>query len=374
MKPVTSDLVATLRQNGPVPLDAEIRCPAGQMLALVGPSGSGKTTLLRAIAGLFRPQQGMVKCGEQTWFDSAANRFLDARQRRVGYVPQHFALFPHMTVLGNVMAAMQDKPNAQRAQAAMAMLERVNLAGLESRLPRQLSGGQQQRVAVARALAREPEILLLDEPFSAVDRATRERLYAELAGLKQSLSVPVLMVTHDLYEAMLLADRLTVLHHGTTLQSGLVHEVVSRPQSLDVARLIGMRNVFTGEIAAHQPEHGRTLLRFGERLLETPHRPELALNSRVHWVIPVEGVILHRRDKPSRGEYENPVEGIVVQARALGETTHVELQLAGQGDTTRLAFSVPTHSAMRNGVQPGAQAVVSLRAAAIHLIKYQPES
>lgn len=299
---------------------------------------------------------------------------MDAHQRRVGYVPQHFALFPHMTVLANVMAAMQDKPKALKASAALALLERVNLGGLESRLPSQLSGGQQQRVAVARALAREPQVLLLDEPFSSVDRATRERLYGELAGLKQSFSMPMVMVTHDLSEAMLLADRLTVLHHGKTLQSGAPLHVVARPDSVLVARLVGMRNLFSGEIVAHRKEDHLTLVRFGQQVLETTYRPEFAINERVQWVIPSDGVILHRSDRPSHGERENPVAGIVQIAQTLGEMTRVELQLAGHAQPTMLAFEISTHVARRNEIEAGKPAAVSLRAEAIHLITDRPTS
>lgn len=367
MNPVASDLTATLRQSGPVPLEAEIYCPAGQMLALVGPSGSGKTTLLRAIAGLFRPQHGVVKCGEQTWFDSAANRFMDARQRRVGYVPQHFALFPHMTVLENVMAAMQDQSHSQRTRSAQAMLDRVNLAGLEARLPRQLSGGQQQRVAVARALAREPRVLLLDEPFSAVDRATRDRLYGELAMLKKSLSMPMVMVTHDLNEALLLADRLTVLHHGVTLQSGEPREVVTHPAGVDVARLVGMQNIFRAAVHAHDAEGDVTWLRFAGGLLTAPYRPEFAAESCVEWVIPPEGVILHRPDRPSRGERENPFAGVIREVYQLGEITRVEMALSSDTGAI-LHFSVQDHTARRLHLAPGMAITVSLRADAIHLI------
>lgn len=367
MPTVTSELQVSLRQEGPIPLDADLYCAGGQMQALVGPSGSGKTTLLRALAGLLKPKQGSIQCSGQCWFDSATRRFVPARQRRVGYVPQHFALFPHLSVLHNVMAGMPHRPPDLRASAARDLLERVNLGGLELRKPAELSGGQQQRVAVARALAREPQVLLLDEPFSAVDYATRERLYGELAALKQSLSMPMVMVTHDLREAMLLADQLTVLHRGKTLQTGKPLELVSRPASVDVARLVGIRNIYRGEIVGHAAEQSLTLLRFGADVLKSPYRPELVPGRRVQWVIPSDGVVLHRRDRPSHVERENQLQGMVDTVHPLGEITRMAVRLADE-EHSLLWLDIPSHLARRNGIAAGIAATVSLSVAAIHVI------
>jgi molybdate transport system ATP-binding protein len=362
-----SELLARLQQESPIPMEAELRCSGGQLLALVGPSGSGKTTLLRALAGLVKPRHGHISCGSETWFDSATGHYLTARQRRVGYVPQHFALFPHLNVLHNVMAGMLHRAPEQRAAAAHDLLERVNLSGLESRRPNELSGGQQQRVAVARALAREPQILLLDEPFSAVDHATRERLYGELAMLKQSLSMPIVMVTHDLREAMLLADEMSVLHRGKILQTGKPLELVARPDSIDVARLVGIRNIYQGEIIGHETQQEYTGLRFGKTSLKTSLRPELIPGSPVQWVIPSDGVVLHRRDKPSHTERENQLQGTVDTVHTLGEITRMALRLE-DGGSALLWLDIPTHLARRNEIACGVPATVSLSVAAIHII------
>jgi molybdate transport system ATP-binding protein len=186
----------------PIPLDAAFRVEPGELLALVGHSGSGKTTLLRTIAGLWRPETARVR-----WTARLARHRrgvdLAPHRRRVGIVFQNYALFPHMTAAQNVMAAM-DRPDRAEAER---ILDLVNLHGLAERKPAQLSGGQQQRVAVARALARRPQALLLDEPFSAVDRATREKLHGEIIALRAHLAMPVVLVTHDVNEAQLLADR-----------------------------------------------------------------------------------------------------------------------------------------------------------------------
>ena len=209
-----SGLSVRLEQRAPIPLDAGLEVAAGELLALVGPSGSGKTTVLRCIAGLHRPAAGHVRCGDAAWFDAAAGIDLPPQARSVGLVFQNYALFPHLSALENVATALGHLPREARGARASALLDRVHLAGLEARRPAELSGGQQQRVAVARALAREPKVLLLDEPFSAVDQVTRRKLQRELAELRRGLAIPMILVTHDLEEAAMLADRLALLHHG----------------------------------------------------------------------------------------------------------------------------------------------------------------
>ena len=219
-------LAVELAQGAPIPLAARFECGEGELLALVGPSGSGKTTILRAIAGLDPAGGGQRARNGATWFD--ARTFVPPQARRVGLVFQHYALFPHLTADRQRRGRAARHAPARDARAiARELLEFVRLGGLEDRLPRQLSGGQQQRVALARALARDPQVLLLDEPFSAVDQVTRRRLQRELAQMRQRLKIPIVLVTHDLEEAAALADRMVVLHHGRTLQSGPPFEVLA---------------------------------------------------------------------------------------------------------------------------------------------------
>jgi molybdate transport system ATP-binding protein len=222
-------LSVRLRQAGPIPLDLEFACAPGEVLGLVGPSGAGKTTVLRAIAGLYQAQAGQVICGGQSWLDSAAGVNLAPHRRRVGMVFQEHALFPHLSARGNVELALGHRPKDERRARAMQLLGRVHLVGLEDRRPDRLSGGQRQRVALARALAREPEVLLLDEPFSAVDRRTRGRLQAEVAELRQGLAIPMLLVSHDLEEVARLADRIALLDQGKIRLTGAPEAVLSHP-------------------------------------------------------------------------------------------------------------------------------------------------
>jgi molybdate transport system ATP-binding protein len=362
---VPEGLYLRARQRTPIPLDAELSCAPGEVLALVGPSGSGKTTLLRCVAGLRNPERGRVECVGETWLDTERGIRHPPQARRVGIVFQNYALFPHMSALDNVRSALGHQPSAARAQRAAELLALVHLEGLERRRPAELSGGQQQRVAVARALARDPKVLLLDEPFSAVDRSTREKLYRELADLRRVLRMPVVLVTHDLDEAGMLADRMCILHHGTTLQTAEPRVLVARPRSPLVARLVGLRNVFEGTVREHRGQH--TLLEWQGHVLEARRQGRFSPGERVAWSIPAASIILHRRERPSRGEHENPVRGTISEVLYLGDNAGITLAV-GRADGAQVSFSVPAHVARRNGLQPGVQSGVSLLAEGSHLM------
>jgi molybdate transport system ATP-binding protein len=224
-------LVVSLQQAGPIPLDAGFACGPGELIALVGPSGAGKTTILRSIAGLYRPAVAHIQCAGESWTDTDAKIWLPPHRRRVGVVFQSYALFPHLTALANVEAALGHRPTGERRRAAQDLLDRVDLGDLAHRNPQQLSGGQQQRVGLARAMARDPQVLLLDEPLSAVDRRTRRKLREVLSTIRAASRTPIVLVTHDLDEAAELADRLLVIDRGELLQSGPPARVLAEPAS-----------------------------------------------------------------------------------------------------------------------------------------------
>jgi molybdate transport system ATP-binding protein len=361
-----------LRQRGPIPLDAALECAPGKVLALVGPSGSGKTTVLRAVAGLLSAREGEIHSNGDCWFDSRQGVDVETRRRRVGYVFQNYALFPHLTALHNVMEALLDRPVAEREQRARDVLARVRLGGLEDRVPASLSGGQQQRVAVARALAREPQVLLLDEPFSAVDRATRQRLYRELAELRRDLAMPVILVTHDLDEALMLADHLCVLHQGRTLQIGEPYAVMTRPASVEVAQLVGLRNVFRAGVVAHDESRAITIIEWRGHRLEARLQAAFAPGTQVTWVIPQGPSVLHRRDRPSRGERENPICGPVIECLPLGEIVALTVAVNGL-DRPPVFLTIPAHVARRNDITAGVEIGLSLLAEGIHLMPSDDE-
>jgi ABC-type sulfate/molybdate transport systems ATPase subunit len=239
--------MATLYLDGiHVPLrsfDLDLTLEVGSTVALVGPSGSGKTTALRAAAGLVRPQSGRVAVDDETWFDAKLGVDLAPDRRRVGLVFQEYALFPHMTVRANIEYA--------RKQGADEYLRRFRISSLEHARPAQLSGGEKQRVALARALARDPQVLLLDEPLSALDAHTKIAVRTDLQELLAGLDIPVLLVTHDFEDAAALADSVSVIVDGTLRQTGSPAELVARPADSFVASFTGA-NLLHGHAEARQ--------------------------------------------------------------------------------------------------------------------------
>jgi sulfate/thiosulfate transport system ATP-binding protein len=232
--------------------DISLDAREGEFLALLGPSGSGKTTLLRIIAGLDFPDAGAIRFGGQ----DVAN--LSARERKVGFVFQHYALFRHMTVFENIAFGLKVKPRRARPdKAAIAervhrLLALVQLEGLDKRYPAQLSGGQRQRVALARALAIEPALLLLDEPFGALDAKVRKELRRWLRGLHDEMGLTTIFVTHDQEEALELADRVVVMSQGSIEQIGTTQDVYDHPATPFVHEFIGDANRFEGVIDRHR--------------------------------------------------------------------------------------------------------------------------
>lgn len=364
--PDTDSIHVRLKQTDPIPLDVSLSCNTGEILVILGPSGSGKTTILRAISGLYTPASGNVRCTGEQWLDTDSGINLPVQQRHIGMVFQNYALFPHNTALQNIMLPLTRAGKEQKRAVAENLLRAMNMQGLGERYPHQLSGGQQQRVALARALARDPRVLLLDEPFSAVDQQTRRKLVRELVGLRQRFKLPIIHVTHDLNEARRIADRLCVIHHGTTLQSDTPDQVMNHPHSADVASLIGHYNIFRGKVIEHDHDAKITRIEWQGYALTTRYRPEFEPDTETDWVIPSDSIILHRRDRPSQGERENPVKGHIDEYIPLGETT--SLTIASEQEQL-LYLSVPTHVARRNRLAQGGAVTVSLLADSIHLMK-----
>jgi len=206
-------------------LDVTFDVPPGVTI-LFGPSGAGKSTVLAAIAGLVQPAAGRIALGAETWFDGAARTARPVHKRRVAFVFQSLALFPHMTAAQNVSYGMDGGlDRAARRERARAMLERLHVAHLADRRPPTFSGGEAQRVALARALATSPRVVLLDEPFSALDRELRRALVADVRATLRGLGVPVLHVTHQRHEARALGDRVVVLEQGKVARVGPVDDL-----------------------------------------------------------------------------------------------------------------------------------------------------
>jgi molybdate transport system ATP-binding protein len=366
-----SSIRIAIQQPHPIPLSVQLECFSGELLALVGPSGSGKTTLLRSIAGLYRPQHGHIVCQGETWQHSARNVFRPPYQRHVGMVFQQYALFPHMTVLQNIIQALPKADSKTQIKQAQTLLSKVHLDELGHRYPKMLSGGQQQRVAVARALARNPKVLLLDEPFSAVDQVTRRKLYRELVLLRQSLSMPIIMVTHDLDEAAMLADRIAVLHHGKILQTGTAEHVSAQPVSATVAKLMDQQNVFTAQVLEHNPHLNITRLLWRGQHLETVYQPQFAVKDRVCWLIQPANIILYSHDAASQGALQNRLSGQIVEYFELNGLALMQIDVDRQLKI-RMQMNIPIHVAQRNNLTLNKTIDLVLLSSGIHLMPYEP--
>jgi molybdate transport system ATP-binding protein len=223
----------------------------GETTAIIGASGAGKTLALRAIAGLLHPTDGRITLSDRVLFDSTIRLSIPTRERKIGYVFQDYALFPHLTVAKNLSYALHGWDKNQRAARTRELVDLLDLSGLESRLPSEISGGQQQRVALGRALAPGPELVLLDEPFSAVDAPARALLTEQLHALQARLGFAMVLVTHDVSEAYALASQLVMLSKGFVIQKGPREDVFHAPASAEVARLLGFRNLFPGRVVGN---------------------------------------------------------------------------------------------------------------------------
>jgi iron(III) transport system ATP-binding protein len=222
--------------------DVDLDVPDGTILALLGPSGSGKTTLLRLVAGFERADSGEISLGPRI-VDSVGH-LVPPEHRHIGYVPQEGALFPHLSVAANIGFGLRDRKG--RAARVDEMLDLVGLRGHAGKFPHELSGGQQQRVALARALGPSPGVILLDEPFNALDLDLRRRMSEEVIGLLRHAGTTAILVTHDPSEAFAVADRVAVMKDGSVMQSGTPAEVYGAPVNLDVARLTGETVIIEG--------------------------------------------------------------------------------------------------------------------------------
>lgn len=226
--------------SGEFELDVDLQIAEGELIALFGPSGVGKTTLLRCLAGLDQPEQGSLTVNGEIWLNSAARINLPPQQRRVGYVFQDYALFPNMTVRGNLEFALRQGSAKQRVDELLALMD---IGELQHRKPDTLSGGQKQRVALARALAAAPRLLLLDEPFSALDAEMRSRLQDEVLKLQRHFGITTIIVSHDVGEVYKLASRVLLMEAGKLLAQGSPDQVFSAGKTSGKFR-------FTGEILA----------------------------------------------------------------------------------------------------------------------------
>jgi molybdate transport system ATP-binding protein len=317
-------------------------------VALVGPSGAGKSTVLNTIAGLVKPVAGQIRCDAETWFDAERGVSLRPEERRVGLVFQDYALFPHLTVRQNVEYA--------RRHAADEYLDRFRIRHLEHARPGDLSGGERQRVALARALARDPEILLLDEPLAALDAHTRADVRAELQQLLGSLEIPTLLVTHDFEDAAALADRVGVLVEGRLRQMGTPADLVARPADAFVASFTGA-NLLHGRTDG--PVGGTTGVHLDDgTVVATTDGGYGAITLAVYpWDVTVS-------THPPDDSATNVIGGAISAVTELGNRARVTIG--------PVSAEVTVDSLHRLGLEPGRYAYASFKATGTRIVASRP--
>ncbi len=286
---------------------------------LFGPSGSGKSLTLDLIAGFAQASEGRVLLNDRLLCDAATAVSLRPQDRRCGYVFQRSALFPHMTVRENLMFPVSHRPKLERHRRVSQLLEAFHLEPLASRLPSEISGGQRQRVSIARALVPQPSILLLDEPSVGLDDALRMELYEILGQVRDEFKLPILLVTHNLDEACLLADRMFVVLDGRIAQQGTPREIMDQPANPGVARLLGLFNLLQAEVKFLDPGQNRSRLLWNGVELEGPYYPARLLGDQV--------TVCVRRDeigiRPKTGKAEKSQ--LVLTLEASSELTNSAL-------------------------------------------------
>lgn len=245
-------------------LQAEFDAPPG-ITILFGASGSGKTTTIKSIAGIVRPDSGHISINGNTLFDSERGIDKPIRERGVGLVFQNLALFPHMTALGNVEFALGGLSKGERRRRALELLERLRITHTAERRPSRVSGGEAQRIALARALASNPRLLLLDEPLSAIDEATKQEIIADLKMINRELHLPIIYVTHNRDEAVMLGDYLIAYERGQVVATGEPGEIFVGPVTGRIARLTGVENVFEGVVLRRNADAGTMRVRISDR-------------------------------------------------------------------------------------------------------------
>jgi molybdate transport system ATP-binding protein len=358
---MATGLSVRVKQAMPFAMDVAFDAPAGEVTALFGPSGSGKTTLLRAIAGLHRAEDISITCDRETWTDTARGSHLPAHLRPVGFVFQDYALFPHLTISEQIALSLAHRPAAGRRARVAELIAMMRLEGLGDRRPAALSGGQQQRAALARALARDPKVLLLDEPFAAVDWALRESLRHELMTLQRLLSLTTLLVTHDFEDVAKLASHLVVLERGRVTATGTVQDLTARNAVPGVTDWREPAVALDARVLAQDSTRQLTRLAATGLELEVP-TVDAAVGTTVRIQLAAREVILASQ-RPEGLSLHNVLEARVI---AIEPATHPALRLVHlEVGTTRLLSLVTADAARKLALAPGAPVLALVKAVAV---------
>ncbi len=340
-------------------LDVEFDTRSGINI-LFGPSGSGKTTILRAVAGLVTPDAGRIAHGARVFFDSTARVNLSIQARRVGFVFQDSALFPHLTAEQNVAYAVARQAARTRSTRVNKLLALFHVEHARRRYPRELSGGEQQRVALARALAAAPDVLLLDEPLSAVDTHARAHLLDEIDAAQRDTNIPFLYVTHNHAEAVRLGAHLVLLHAGRVVQAGRPLDVFNAPRGVGAVRAVGTENLFAGHIVAHKPAAGVTVVELSGVTLEAAYS-ELPVGSQVTVGVRAEDIIV-ARVRVTETSARNVLAGTIKRIMQTPEQTEL---IVDCGVELKVGVTAGTLAALE--LHEGVEVFLLIKARAVHL-------
>ncbi len=338
---------------------------ASELAVLFGPSGAGKSLTLQAIAGTFPPEAGRIIIDGQTVYDSAKQINLPPQARRIGYVPQHYALFPHLSAKENIGFGLLYLPRREQEQRVSDLVDLFSLQGLEHRRPRELSGGQQQRVALARALAVQPRLLLLDEPFAALDAPLRGALRQELTRVQARLGISMLIVTHDLADAFALGQHVIVYDNGRVIQQGTREEVFFHPVSRRVAEFVGTGNILPAVVECAET---RTLWLHwqGHRIAAPP--AAFAPRTPVYLCVRPTQILIVRPDRLSERERENLLYGHIVSEMMQAETYTLQMRLDNSNAAYDLQIALPGYVYHRLSLDTEKRLIVELRRQVLHII------
>ncbi len=306
-------------------LQINIKLAEGSSLALVGPSGCGKSMTLRMIAGLEQPDEGYIKVGDTVLYDSSERTFVPAYKRHVGFLFQNYALFPHLTVEQNIAFGLNHRTKRERQEKVHSIIERLRIKGLEKRFPQYISGGQQQRVALARTLVTDPELLLLDEPFSALDSQVKKKMEKEVIDVRNAFSGTMILVTHSLEEACRLCTEIAVMNNGKIIQLGTQDEILHQPANRTVARLTGTENIFDGTVIER---HGETARLWVEELHVHLSIPNTLQQDNLSLGIRPAQIIVEQDYCARVEDLENSFSGRIVQTIPTPDGQIVFIQLA----------------------------------------------
>jgi len=348
-------------------LDVSFNLEPG-ITVLFGPSGAGKTSILELLAGIDRPDSGRISLADRVLFDSAERCDLPPQLRRVGYVFQHLALFPHLTAAGNVMYGLAHRPLAERQQRARTMLEQVfHIEGLADRRVTDLSGGERQRVALARALAPEPDLLLLDEPLSALDAPTKSRILEELLAWARNKPIPILYVTHDREEIFSAAQHVIVLEDGRIAAEGAPDAALLNPRTLQVARSAVFENIFRARVLSEDAASGTMLCDVGGVTLDCPlaYQPRSAEVS----IAIRAGDILLANEQPRGLSARNILPGSVARLTRREQVVAVDVRCTAAGDSVTFVSHVTPQAVASLSLAEGRPVWIVLKTHSCHVLR-----